>query len=81
MRIGIDISQVPYGTGVSVYTKELVRAILEVDKENEYVLFGGYLRRRKDLLGFTSSFPVNSARGFFPFRRPWRILSGTDCTN
>lgn len=67
MRIGIDISQVPYGTGVSVYTKELVRAILEVDKENEYVLFGGYLRRRKDLLGFTSSLSGKFSSRFFPF--------------
>jgi len=33
MRIGIDISQAPYGTGVSHYTKELVRSILEIDKE------------------------------------------------
>ena len=43
MKIGIDISQVPYGTGVSYYTKELIRSLLEVDKENECLLFGGYL--------------------------------------
>ena len=42
MKIGIDVSQVPYGTGVSYYTKELIRSLLEVDKENEYLLFGGY---------------------------------------
>jgi glycosyltransferase involved in cell wall biosynthesis len=55
MKIGIDISQVVYGTGVSVYTKELVRALLRLDHEDEYVLFGGYLRRKRDLLSFTSS--------------------------
>ena len=37
MRIGIDVSQVVYGTGVSNYTKELVKNLLKVDKENEYV--------------------------------------------
>jgi len=67
MKIGIDISQVPYGTGVSVYTKELVRSLLEVDKENEYLLFGGYLRRRKDLAGFASSLSGRFNARFFPF--------------
>lgn len=67
MRIGIDISQVPYGTGVSYYTKELVRSLLEIDKENEYVLFGGYLRRRKDLSGFVSSLSGKFSSRFVPF--------------
>ncbi len=67
MRIGIDISQVPYGTGVSYYTKELVRSLLEVDSENEYLLFGGYLRRRKDLTGFASSLSGRFTTKFFPF--------------
>jgi len=55
MRIGIDISQVVYGTGVSVYIENLVRSLLAVDRENEYLLFGGYLRRKKDLERFASS--------------------------
>ena len=50
MRVAIDISQVIYGTGVSVYTKNLVCFLLKNDKENEYVLFGGSLRRRRDIL-------------------------------
>ena len=45
MRIGIDISQIVYGTGVSVYTEELVKSLLKTDKENSYVLFGGSLRQ------------------------------------
>lgn len=45
MKIGIDISQIVYGTGVSVYTKSLLASLLAVDKENSYVLFGGSLRR------------------------------------
>ena len=49
MKIGIDISQVVYGTGVSVYTTNLVQSLLSVDKSNDYLLFGGALRRRGDL--------------------------------
>ena len=45
MRIGIDISQIVYGTGVSEYTLQLVKNLLFLDKENDYVLFGGSLRR------------------------------------
>ena len=53
--IGIDISQVIYGTGVSNYTKGLVRHLLLNDKENEYILFGSSLRRHKDLVKFINS--------------------------
>jgi glycosyltransferase involved in cell wall biosynthesis len=67
MKIGIDISQVPYGTGVSYYTKELIRSLLEVDRENEYLLFGGYLRRRKDLTSFSSSLSGKFSSRFYPF--------------
>lgn len=49
MKIAIDISQVVYGTGVSTYTKRLVEALLSIDHENEYVLFAGTLRRKKDI--------------------------------
>lgn len=44
MKIAIDISQIIYGTGVSTYTKNLVKNLLELDKDNEYILFGGSLR-------------------------------------
>jgi len=46
MKIGLDISQIVYGTGVSVYTKNLMEALLKIDKENEYVLFFSSLRQR-----------------------------------
>jgi glycosyltransferase involved in cell wall biosynthesis len=49
MRIAIDISQVIFGTGVSYYTRNLVKNLLLLDKTNEYILFGGSLRRAKDL--------------------------------
>lgn len=39
MIIGIDVSSVPYGTGVSNYTQNLVRNLVKIDKENQYKLF------------------------------------------
>ncbi|PIP57419.1 hypothetical protein COX03_03190 [Candidatus Woesebacteria bacterium CG22_combo_CG10-13_8_21_14_all_39_10] len=50
MKIAIDISQIVYGTGVSTYTENLVKNLLEIDKENEYILFAGTLRRKQDVL-------------------------------
>jgi glycosyltransferase involved in cell wall biosynthesis len=49
MRIAIDISQIIYGTGVSIYTENLVRNLLSIDKQNEYLLFGGSFRRGGDI--------------------------------
>ncbi len=45
MIIGIDISSIPYGTGVSNYTLNLVRSLLKTDKTNTYKLFFSSLRR------------------------------------
>jgi len=45
MKIGIDISQIVYGTGVSFYTKNLVENLLKIDQENEYTLFFSSLRQ------------------------------------
>jgi glycosyltransferase involved in cell wall biosynthesis len=50
MRIAIDISQIVYGTGVSVYTRSVVESLLNMDRENKYVLFAGALRRRQEIL-------------------------------
>lgn len=55
MRIGIDISQIVYGTGVSTYTKKLVENLLKIDKKNEYILFGSSLRSKKKLAEFADS--------------------------
>jgi len=52
MKIGIDISQIVYGTGVSTYTKKLVENLLEIDRKNDYVLFGSSLRSKKILSEF-----------------------------
>lgn len=51
MKIAIDISQIPYGTGVSTYTKNLLGALLTIDRENEYVPFAGAFRKRGEILG------------------------------
>ena len=59
MKIAIDISPVLYGTGVSVYTKNLVENLLRIDKENMYVLFGGSLRRGKELLKYAERLTGN----------------------
>jgi glycosyltransferase involved in cell wall biosynthesis len=45
MIIGIDVSAIPYGTGVSNYTLNLVRHLLRLDKTNTYKLFYSSLRQ------------------------------------
>lgn len=60
MKIGIDISQIVYsGTGVAIYTKNLVENLLKIDKKNEYVLFGGSLRKKKVLDDYLVRFKGN----------------------
>lgn len=49
MKIGIDVSQVVYGTGVSTYTQNLVLELVKIDKENEYIIFGSSLRNYSKL--------------------------------
>jgi len=54
VKIGIDISQIVHGTGVSFYTRNLVKALAKIDKENQYLLFGGSLRRKNILQDFAN---------------------------
>lgn len=49
MKITIDASQIVYETGVSVYTKNLIRSLSEIDKKNTYQIIGGSLRRLDEL--------------------------------
>lgn len=49
MKIGIDVSQAIFGTGVSDYTIDLVNALQRIDPTNDYVLFGSSLRRIADI--------------------------------
>ncbi|MFA6016680.1 MAG: glycosyltransferase family 1 protein [Patescibacteria group bacterium] len=49
MKIGIDITMLVYaGSGVANYTYNLVKNLLEVDKENEYHLFYSSFRKPKN---------------------------------
>lgn len=53
MRIGIDISQIAYeGTGVGAYVRNLISALLAIDKENEYILFFSSFRREFPVFDF-----------------------------
>lgn len=71
MKIGIDISQIVYeGTGVAVYTRSLVEALLGVDRENEYVLFGSSLRNRRPLNEFVKKLGVGNIRKKFSVLPP-----------
>jgi len=52
MKIGIDISQIVYQTGVSRYTVELVKHLLKMDEKNHYFLYAGSIRQKKLLKSF-----------------------------
>ncbi|MBI3397548.1 glycosyltransferase family 4 protein [Candidatus Woesebacteria bacterium] len=69
MKIAIDASQIIYGTGVSFYTKNLIKNILRIDSSNEYLLFGGSLRRRSELIRGLSKLNVSKSADLkvFPF--------------
>lgn len=49
MKIGIDISAVVYGTGVSDYVVDLVTELIKTNAD-DWVLFAASLRRREDVL-------------------------------
>lgn len=52
MKIGIDISALAYGTGVSRYTSNLVRALVNYFPNEHISLFGGSLRKLSALKQF-----------------------------
>lgn len=64
MKIAIDISQIIYGTGVSVYTRNLVSHLVKQYPNDDYILFGGSLRRRRELQIFTNRLRTTSK--FYP---------------
>lgn len=49
MIITIDISQIPYQTGVSRYTESLVENLLQIDKKNHYQLFAGVFQEKRQI--------------------------------
>lgn len=66
LKIAIDVSPVIYGIGTSVYTQSLVRSLLEIDKKNQYLLFGGSLRRADEIKAFFNSLGGNYLGRVFP---------------
>lgn len=67
MRIGIDISQVVYGTGVSRYTKNLVENLVSLYPGNQYALFSSSLRNNvKDFLKIKTNKTVVLKQYKFP---------------
>lgn len=66
MKIGIDISQIIYGTGVSWYTKNLIENLLKLRTDDEYVLFGGSLRRINDLKAIVNKFKGRYSSKYYP---------------
>lgn len=67
MRIGIDISQIVYQTGVSRYTAELVENLLKIDCDNQYVLYAGSLRQRSIIKSFIATLPRKVKLVLTPF--------------
>lgn len=49
MKVSFDISALPYGTGVSRYTTNLVRELANITKEFQLQLFGASLRGYRQL--------------------------------
>lgn len=76
MKIAIDISQIVYkGTGVAVYTENLVRNIAAIDKKNQYLLFGSSLRNTKILRKFCEELKENKNFEYKIFSYPPSFLS------
>lgn len=56
MKVILDISQIVYGTGVSVYTKEIAKGL---SKKVQLILFAGVLRRRDEIDSFVNELGGN----------------------
>src|SRR5690606_17680312 len=73
MRIGIDISQLAYeNTGVANYLSSLLKALIENDRENEYVLFFSSMRKNLELK--TLNFKLNKNVSLKTFKLAPKIL-------
>lgn len=78
MRIGIDARtilnpQKGEAIGAGHYTYQLIRHLLNIDKENEYVLFFDFKVREKDVRKFTRK---NTTIRFYPFSDYKKYLPG-----
>jgi glycosyltransferase involved in cell wall biosynthesis len=78
MRIGIDARTIlnperGEAIGAGHYAYQLIRHLLEIDKENEYVLFFDFRVREKDVKKFSQS---NVKIKFYPFSDYKKYLPG-----
>lgn len=78
MRIGIDARTILNpekgdAIGVGHYTYQLIRNLLEIDKENEYVIFFDFHAREKDIKKFKKP---NVKVKFYPFSDYKKYLPG-----
>jgi glycosyltransferase involved in cell wall biosynthesis len=78
MRIGIDARTILNpekgdAIGVGHYTYQLIRHLLQIDRENEYVLFFDFRVREKDVKKFTRS---NVKIKFYPFSDYKKYMPG-----
>ena len=71
MRIGVDTRTLNEGktTGVEVYTSNLIRAMLQIDTTNQYVLFSNHFRR------VSSALPSGARIEGKEFHFPNRLLN------
>ncbi|MEF3691793.1 MAG: glycosyltransferase family 1 protein [Candidatus Moraniibacteriota bacterium] len=78
MRIGIDARTIlnpkeGEAIGAGHYTYQLLKNILEIDRENEYVIFFDFRAREKDVKKFTLP---NVKIIFYPFSDYYKYLPG-----
>lgn len=78
MRIGIDARSILNpekgdAIGVGHYTYQLIRHLLKIDKENEYILFFDFRVREKDVKKFSQP---NVKIKFYPFSDYRKYLPG-----
>jgi glycosyltransferase involved in cell wall biosynthesis len=73
LKVGIDVSQIIYGTGVSDYTINLVQSLQKLGSELDLTLFGSSLRQQSAI---KSIFPATKTYPFPPtlLHYLWNIL-------
>src|SRR3989344_2619390 len=73
MKIGIDITMLIYqGSGVANYTYNLVKNLLQYDKENEYRLFYSSFHEQKSS-EYLKEFEKLGAK-IYPYHFPFKFL-------
>lgn len=66
MLIGWDISSIPFGTGVSRYTANLVKAVIHRFPQEMYTVFGASLRQKSSFIAFNKTLPPSVRKRIYP---------------